>query len=130
MMIVPNLLVTDDDGALRSLLCEALSRSGFQVLQAADGHEALEVLGRHTVHFALVDVHMPRVTGLELMRSLADLPNRPPCALMSADLTDRIVAEAKQMNVYRVLPKPIRIHQIREVVRGALKDTYGWSAVG
>ncbi|QDV63621.1 MULTISPECIES: response regulator [Crateriforma] len=124
--MVPNLLITDDDAALRGVLSDALTRSGFCVHQAADGQQALHVLGDTEIHFALVDVHMPRVTGLELLRRLGDVPKRPPCALMSADWNDEIEAEARRFAAYKVVHKPVRLGQIRGIVADALLDVYGW----
>lgn len=127
--MIPHLLVTDDDAAFRGVLCEALSSCGFEITQAGDGAQALEILTARTVHFALVDVHMPRLTGLDVMRKVLDLPRRPPCALMSAAVDDEIVQQAQRMQVYRVLSKPLRIQEVRDVVRGALADVYGWKPV-
>ena len=126
-MIVPNLLVTDDDSAFRSVLSEALSRRGFSILQARDGQEAIEVLSRTRIHMALVDVHMPRANGLEVMRHLVQTPDCPPCVLMSAELDEDIRREAERMKAYRVLSKPIRLNQIRDVVAAALREVYGWT---
>ncbi len=126
MLTVPNLLVTDDDSAFRRVLCEALSRRGFTVSEAADGEEAIDVLSRTRVHIALVDVHMPRMTGLELMERIAQSPEHPPCVLMSARLDDAIEREAKRMHAYRVLSKPIRLTQLSDVICGALADVYNW----
>ena len=126
-MIVPNLLVTDDDSAFRSVLSEALARRGFSILQASDGQEAIEVLSHTRIHMALVDVHMPRAGGLDVMRHLVQIPDCPPCVLMSAELDEDIRREAERMKAYRVLSKPIRLNQIREVVAAALREVYGWT---
>ncbi|TWU21013.1 Response regulator MprA [Novipirellula galeiformis] len=126
-MIVPNLLVTDDDSAFRRVVCEGLMRRGFEVSEASDGDEALHVIRSKRVHLALVDVHMPRVTGLELMRQLADTPDRPACVLMSAEMDEAIRREAESMQAYQVLSKPIRLHQLCDVVLGALTEVYGWA---
>ncbi|MEM9645814.1 MAG: response regulator, partial [Planctomycetota bacterium] len=115
--------------AFRGVLCDALAGFGFKVHQAGDGGEALELIAAQPMHFVLLDLHMPRVTGLDALRRLLEFPDRPPCALMSAELTDEIVAEARQMQVYRVLSKPFRVSQIREIVCGALAETYGWKPV-
>ena len=125
-MIVPNVLVTDDDSAFRNVLCEGLSRHGFHVTQASDGEEAIEKFAQCEVHFALVDVHMPRVTGLDVMRHLRQSPHSPPCVLMSAQLDDEIRREAERMRAYKVLSKPIRLRQLSDLVCGALEDIYGW----
>lgn len=125
-MIIPNLLVTDDDTAFRSVLCEALVRRGLRVTEAGDGEEAIEVLRRTRVHMAIVDVHMPRATGLEVIKHLLEFAERPPCVLMSAAMDDEIRREAERMQVYRVLSKPIRLNVLRDVVNAALTEAYGW----
>lgn len=122
----PNLLVTDDDSAFRGVLRDALVSGGFRVTEAENGEEALEILSGTEVHVALVDLHMPRMTGLDLMRHLVRRPASPPCVLMSAALDDQVRREAERMRAYRVLSKPIRLGQIREVVSAALADVYGW----
>src|SRR6056297_462716 len=117
-MLIPNLLVTDDDSAFRQVLCEGLVRRGFQVTEAANGQEAIEVLSRSDVHVCLVDFHMPRLTGLDVIRYLRSQGDPRPCVLMSADLDDKIRREAELMRAYGVLSKPVRLSQLSDVVCG------------
>lgn len=126
MLVVPNLLVTDDDRAFREIVCEGLARRGFHVTQASDGAEAIEVIGQHRVHMALLDVHMPRVTGLDVIRHLHQQPGSPPCVLMSGKLDDQIRQEAERMRAYQVLSKPIRLKRLTDVICAALTEIYGW----
>lgn len=125
-MLIPNLLVTDDDSAFRQVVCEGLRRRGFRVTEASDGQEAIDVISHSKVHVALVDVHMPRVTGLEVIRHLHQHPQSPPCVLMSAKMDDEIRREAERMCAYQVLSKPIRMVQLTDIICGALSDVYGW----
>ena len=125
-MLIPNLLVTDDDPALRQVVSEGLTRRGFRVTEASDGQEALDLLSSCEVHFALIDVHMPRVTGLEVIRHLRRQQQHPPCVLMSGDLNDEIRREAERMRAYGVLSKPLRLPHLTDVVCGALSEVYGW----
>ena len=127
-MVVPNLLVTDDDSAFRETICEALLRRGFRVTQACDGQEALDEISRKRFHMALVDVHMPRVTGLDVMRHLVQTPGSPPCVLMSAELDEEIRREAEKMRAYRILSKPVRLAQLSELVHSGLAELYGWKS--
>lgn len=126
MLVIPNLLVSDDDAAFRKVVSEGLARRGFRVTEASDGHEAIEVINRSEVHVALIDVHMPRVTGLEVIRHLQGRPQSPPCVLMSAELNDEIRLEAERMCAYQVLSKPIRLNRLTDIVCGALSEIYGW----
>ena len=61
-------LFTDDSEDVRKLLCEALRQSGYSVLEAGDGCEALALARCHTdpIHLLITDVVMPRMGGLEL----------------------------------------------------------------
>jgi len=126
MTLIPNLLMTDDDSAFRQVVCEGLSRYGFHVTEARDGQEALDLLEQSEVHVALIDVHMPRVNGLDVVRRLSQREGSPPCVLMSAKLDEQIRREAERLQAYRTLSKPIRLRQLTDVVCGALADIYGW----
>ncbi|MFK8114235.1 MAG: response regulator [Rubripirellula sp.] len=126
MLVVPNLLVTDDDSAFRQVVCEGLTRRGFRVTQACDGREAIDVINDSEVHLALIDVHMPRVTGLEVIQHLNAQPKSPTCLLMSAELDDEIRREAKRMRAYDVLSKPIRLGELTTIICAALTEIYGW----
>ena len=66
----PLLLLVDDDAQIRQLLGEVGVREGFEVLEAADGSAALEMLQRRHMDLVLLDLHMPRVGGLEVLRSV------------------------------------------------------------
>ena len=127
MVSHPNLLVSDDDSAFRQVLCEGLSRYGFRVTEARDGAEAVEKATHVEIHLALVDLHMPRLNGLDVVRHLMRMPASPPCVLMSAKLDDEIRREAERMQVYHVLSKPIRFRQLAGLVCGAMAERYGWS---
>ena len=127
LMFVPNLLVTDDDAAFRHVLCEGLIRRGFHVTEARDGQEAIDLIGQTKVHLALVDMHMPRLGGLDVIRQLHDRPGRPACVLMSARMDDATRRQAIEMDAFEVLDKPIPLRRLNETVRKALAETYGWS---
>jgi DNA-binding response OmpR family regulator len=63
-------LFTDDSEDVRKLFCGALRQSGYSVLEASNGYEALALARRHTgsIHLLITDVVMPRMGGLELSR--------------------------------------------------------------
>lgn len=72
-----NILITDDDVHIRTLLKHVLTRDGYLVIEAADGQEAIHKLKDNTVDLAVVDVMMPHVDGLELcqyIRETYDIP--------------------------------------------------------
>jgi CheY-like chemotaxis protein len=123
----PSLLITDDDVDFRSTLCDLFQRRGFHTVMAGDGVEALEIVQREPIHLVLLDMHMPRLTGLEAMRQVKLLRPILPCILISAQLDDEITAAAHDAHAYRVLSKPIGVRALTDVVRQAMADVYHWS---
>lgn len=127
MINTPNLLIADDDAALRETLRDAFVERGFHASTAGNGEEALEFLQDHVVHVLLIDMHMPRLTGLETLKALRDFERRPASILISGGLTDRLIEEAKSASVHSVLPKPLRFREVSDKVRAALWDAYRWT---
>lgn len=129
MLATPKLLITDDDAALRESLALALSRRGFQVEMAADGREGLDLAKTPSIHLAIVDYQMPRLSGLEMLAELRRIRPELPCILMSGALDEEVTAEARKMRVYSVLGKPLRLRDMDVEIRKALGDVYGWTGL-
>lgn len=124
----PALLITDDDVDFRSTLRDVFEPRGFRTYLAGDGVEALEIAQREPIHLVLLDMHMPRLTGLETIRRLKQMRSIMPCILISAQLDEEITQAALDAHAYRVLPKPIGVRTITDVVKQALRDVYQWHA--
>jgi CheY-like chemotaxis protein len=129
----PRLLITDDDRDFRETMVGLLRERGFETFEAADGEEALDVLAHQSVHLLVLDMHMPRLSGLETIRRLRELDRRPagsvlmPWILISAALDEGIITAARAESAFLVLPKPVRLPQLTGAVRDALRQTYGWT---
>lgn len=126
----PSLLITDDDSAFRETLQGVFELQGFRTLQAGDGEEALQIVRRETVHVLLMDMHMPKLTGLETLRLVKRIKALMPCIILSADLDDVLVEQARRARAFSVLAKPVTRHQITGVVYEALATAYNWRIVG
>ena len=123
---VPSLLITDDDPAFRETLRFAFEPRGFRTLLAGDGEEALKIVRRELVHVVILDMHMPKLTGLETLHMLKDFRALHPCILLSAQLDDLIIEQARRAHAYLVLSKTVTVGQITGAVRQALQRTYAW----
>lgn len=122
----PSLLITDDDVAFRETLQGVLEPQGFRTLLAGDGEEALEIVRSEVVHVALFDMHMPKLTGIETLRRVKQLKALLPCILLSANLDELIVEQARLAHAFSVLPKPVTRLQITGIVHQALECAYNW----
>ena len=130
-MITPlSILITDDDVDFRQTLQGVFEPQGFRTLLAGDGEEALEIVRRSEIHLLLMDVHMPRLSGLETLRQVKQFKSRLPCILMSAEADERLVQQALLAQAFSVLCKPFSRLSITGAVRQALERTYNWPAPG
>jgi two-component system chemotaxis response regulator CheY len=71
-MTMRSILAVDDSASMRQMVSFTLRRSGFEVIEAVDGQDALDKLGDRHVDLVLTDQNMPRMDGLTLIRRLRD----------------------------------------------------------
>src|SRR5207244_1289208 len=121
VVVFPSLLITDDDTAFRETLCGVFQPRGFRIFSAGDGEEALRIVGQEDVHLVLLDMHMPRLTGLETMRRVKQFRSRLPCILLSARLDESLVQQARLAQAFSVLSKPVSHRLITTTVDQALR---------
>lgn len=125
----PKLLIADDDRDFRESLAEVFRRRGYNTRLAADGLEAVEIVQNSSeLHLILLDVHMPRLSGLEAVQQIrADVERSLPCILMSAELDESIVQQARQLAIESMLSKPFSLRALTGTVEQILSKSYGWS---
>jgi len=112
----PLLLLVDDDHQIRQLLSEVGSREGFEVLEAADGAVALEMMQRRHIDLVLLDLHMPRVNGLEVLRQARRLGTSPQVALMSGGARVEDAVEAIKLGASEYFAKPLDMPRVRALM--------------
>jgi CheY-like chemotaxis protein len=126
LLETPSLLITDDDPGFRETLRVVFEPRGFRTLLAGDGEEALQIVHREKVHLVLLDMHMPKLTGIETLRLLKEFRAMLPCILLSAQLDESTIEQARRAHAYSVLSKTVTIQQITGIVFQALQRTYAW----
>jgi CheY-like chemotaxis protein len=105
--VVPTILIADNDVAVRALLAEVLARAGMEVVHATDGEQARDKARLPGLAAIVCDLDMPRVSGIEVLESMADLPIVPPAVVISGYLDEAIADRlAKLAWVRDVLRKP------------------------
>ena len=109
----------DDDSVFRELESRALSRQGYNVLQAACAAEALRLAGATaTLHLLLTDLNMPELDGFELTQRFRAMRPHTPVLIVSGSLS-LIPARLKELDRVAVLEKSSRFDELLEKV-GAL----------
>jgi DNA-binding NarL/FixJ family response regulator len=114
------ILVVDDEPLVRHTLDAGLKQHGFHVLQAGDGDEALDVLGRAEVDVLLTDLAMPRREGMEtIIEARRRFPDVKIVAL-SGVFGGLYLDMARQLGAAAALSKPVRMDVLRSTINAVL----------
>ncbi len=119
-----SILVTDDDPASRETFREIFEPAGYRTLLAESGEEAIDLVRDNDVHLALLDMHLPRLSGLETMAIVREIKGVLPMILISADHDDQLLRKALSARAFCVLAKPVSRSQVIYVVSRALMKFY------
>ncbi len=115
----PVVLVVDDDAGVRFTLAEVLGEADVEVLQAASGDQALELLARQEVHLVFTDLRMPGMDGLELLRRVrADHP-AVLVVMITAHGSEAAAVQAMKLGAYDYFAKPFEVEEVLAVAQRA-----------
>ena len=117
---VPRILIVEDDRPTRHLLAGLLKAANFSVATAQDGASALRHLRAKTFDLMLLDIWMPRMTGLELLARLRNESSRPKVVVMTSDDTPETLLQAVRDQAYQYISKPVEPKALVELVRRVL----------
>jgi two-component system response regulator (stage 0 sporulation protein F) len=115
---MPKILVVEDDPRGRYLVCEVLRREGYEVAEAADGTEALEILLTERVHLVITDFVMPKLNGFEFLQQLHSINPQIPVIFVTGYLS--VVSETLLQDVAEIIRKPFEFEALRSAVKRAL----------
>jgi two-component system chemotaxis response regulator CheY len=117
-----SILVVDDSPLIRKMMKRALGLSSLDlgtIHEATNGKEALEVLQKEWIDVVLADIHMPVMTGAELIELMSrdDLLGKIPVVVISAERSEPAIAHLKQLGICAHLMKPFTPEQVLEIGR-------------
>ncbi len=122
-MSTPFILVVDDEPDIRTLLCEILDDEGFTVDSAANGKEAQQALRNHKPDLILLDIWMPDIDGITLLKEWSAEGGLPcPIIMMSGHGTVETAIEATKLGAYDFIEKPLSIAKLLLTVERALEN--------
>jgi two-component system response regulator MtrA len=115
----PLVLVADDDEDIVALVSAVLSRAGFDIVQASDGAQALELVRTQRVRLAVLDVSMPELDGMEVLRFVRADPQTAdlPVILLSARAQETDVRVGYAEGASKYVRKPFSPRELVVIVR-------------
>ncbi|HEY5173712.1 MAG TPA: response regulator, partial [Acidimicrobiia bacterium] len=118
------ILLVDDDTAERELVATHLRREGFDVREAASGEAALELMAGQKIGLVILDMGMPGMSGLDVIRALREQPKTAtlPIMVLTGMGDEYPLVTSLGIGADDYLPKPIRLDEIAARVRARLRN--------
>src|SRR5258708_35560287 len=101
-------------------MADIFELEGYATSLAGSGEQALAIVRQVTIHLALLDMHLPRMTGLETLQLVRQINRILPCILVTGDASENLMRQAFLARVYSVIPKPVSKHVVLYTVVRAL----------
>ncbi|MFB7138305.1 MULTISPECIES: response regulator [Bacillaceae] len=111
------LLIVDDQYGIRLLLHEIFKKEGYEVFQAANGFQAIDIVVKDCPDLVILDMKIPGMDGVEILKRIKEINKDIKVILMTAYGELDIIEEAKKLGALQYFPKPFDIDEIKKVVR-------------
>src|SRR4030095_4771303 len=118
----PKVLVVDDEESIRSTMKMIFEYEGYDCVLAAGGEAALKIAKRERPDLIFLDVKMPQMDGLEVLKQLKAVDGSPPVVILSGHGTVRTAVEATTLGAFDFIEKPPETERILLVARNALEQ--------
>ncbi len=121
-MKMASILAVDDSASMRQMVSFTLRSSGYDVIEAIDGQDALDKLGDRHVDLVLTDQNMPRMDGLTLIRELrgVDRFKRTPILMLTTESSDEMKQAGRAAGATGWMVKPFDPQKLLEIISKVL----------
>jgi two-component system response regulator (stage 0 sporulation protein F) len=111
------ILIVDDQYGIRILLNEVFQREGYTTYQAANGMQALEIVRKHRPDLVLLDMKIPGMDGIEILKRLKEIDSDIKVIIMTAYGELDMIQETKELGAIMHFAKPFDIDDLRAAVK-------------
>ena len=115
-----SVLVVDDEPGMREFLEIMLTKEGYEVSIASNGEEAIEKIGKESFDLAIVDIQMPGINGIEVLRNTREKNYNTTIIMITAFASHESAIEAMKLGAYDYITKPFKIDEIKLVIKKSL----------
>ncbi len=117
---MPDLLIIDDEKAIRKTLTEILSFEGYKIEEAADGEEGLKKFREKNYDLVLCDIKMPKVDGIEFLQKAGEINPDVPIIMISGHGNIETAVDAVKKGAYDYISKPPDLNRLLITIRNAM----------
>ncbi len=119
------ILVIDDEVDVCEMLIHFFTSSGYSAKYANDGETALEEMQSFSPHFVFLDVMMPGMSGMEVLRGIRDIDKTAHVVMISGMHDLGVAKEAMKLGAIDYMPKPIQLDAVLEYLKKEEKNMFG-----
>ena len=114
------ILIVDDSSTMRKAIAKVVKAEGYNTLEAADGREGLEIAATHAPDCILLDLIMPEVDGLEVLKALRERGSKIPVVVLTADIQEIVRKECLELGATAFINKPLIGNKLLDTIQKAL----------
>lgn len=119
---MPTLLIVDDEKNIREGLKKALKPAGYKIILGEDGSQAETLFMTEKVDLAILDIRMPRQSGLEVLEKIQKTVKPIPVIFITGHGNVETAVEAMRLGAYDFMTKPINLDKLELIIERALKQ--------
>lgn len=120
-----HILVVDDDPGVRDMLTLFLRRRGYLVASARDGEEALASVRANDPDLILLDIYMPKMSGLEVLYEIRDEDLSTRIIALSGIPDEHLISSLEELGAHAFMPKPLDFPALTAQIDANLMETLG-----
>ena len=118
----PNIIVVDDEVLLRDVLVDYFSRNGYKVFMASSGEQGLDIIKKEDIHFALVDVKMEGMNGIELTKKIKQVKPSVNVIIITGYPSLDTAVNALKAGASEYIIKPFKLDEIAKIIQNKMYE--------
>jgi two-component system response regulator AtoC len=119
--MMPAILIVDDDDVMRETLFDVLKRGGYEVYSVGSGNEALSVIKKNIIDLILLDMRLPDLNGLEVLKKIKEIDTEISVIIMTAFSDVQTAVLAMKSGAYHYINKPFELEELKLLIEKGLE---------
>ncbi|MBO2535522.1 response regulator [Rummeliibacillus suwonensis] len=116
------ILIVDDQQGIRLLLNEIFKNEGYETFLASNGIEAVQYVDNNVIDCALLDMKIPGMNGLEILKHIKSLFKELPVVMMTGNGDTDLIHRAKELGANHFFTKPFDIFEVKDTINKLIQE--------
>ena len=117
----PSILIVDDDEIMQQTLCDVLKKKGYEIFSVGSGNGALSIIKKNIIDLVLLDMRLPDVDGIEVLKKIKELDTEILVIIMTAYSDVQTAVSAMKSGAYHYINKPFELEELKLLIEKGLE---------